>query len=250
MIDCQAYTSTPFNVLSGCIMNKKGLFILSTLLFSLPLCAQPLASFSRAKTAAVKIYGDHRTSFYCGCNIKWQGKKGTPDLASCGYRVRKQARRANRIEWEHVMPAWWFGHQRQCWQDGGRKNCSRKDKAFKRMEADLHNLVPAIGEVNGDRSNYRFSQWKNSYGAHYGQCTMKVDFKSRIAEPPPHTRGQIARIYLYMQQEYRIALSSAQKKIMAAWNKMHPVTKWECERDKKIAKIQGKHNPFVAKQCR
>ncbi len=24
------------------------------------------------------------------------------------------------------------------------------------MEADLHNLVPAVGEINGDRSNYRF----------------------------------------------------------------------------------------------
>ncbi|WP_411020426.1 endonuclease, partial [Salmonella sp. ZJLS19Sal_0228] len=81
-----------------------------------------------------------------GCDIQWQGKKGTPDLKGCGYQVRKQEKRASRIEWEHVVPAWQFGHQLQCWQQGGRKQCSRHDTAFKRMEADLHNLTPAIGE--------------------------------------------------------------------------------------------------------
>ena len=25
------------------------------------------------------------------------------------------------------------------------------------MEADMHNLVPAIGELNADRSNYKFA---------------------------------------------------------------------------------------------
>lgn len=100
-------------------------------------------SFYQAKTAALKIYQDHPVSFYCGCNISWQGKKGTPDLASCGYQVRKQQKRASRIEWEHVVPAWQFGHQLQCWQKGGRKECTRHDATFKRMEADLHNLTPA-----------------------------------------------------------------------------------------------------------
>ena len=216
MVDCPQYikSTSSYNsiVSSGYIMNKNGLIFLFTLIFSTSIYAQPLASFSRAKTAAIKIYKDHPTSFYCGCNIKWQGKRGIPDLKSCGYKVRKQARRANRIEWEHVVPAWWFGHQRQCWQAGGRKNCTRNDTVFKRMEADLHNLTPAIGEVNGDRSNYRFSQWKNSYGANYGQCAMKVDFKSRIAEPPARARGAIARTYLYMQQEYKLSMSSTQKK--------------------------------------
>lgn len=50
-----------------------------------------------------------------------QEKVGVVDLASCGYQVRKQQNRAQRIEWEHIVPAWVFGHQRQCWQNGGRK---------------------------------------------------------------------------------------------------------------------------------
>jgi endonuclease I len=34
------------------------------------------------------------------------------------------------------------------------------DEVYQRAEADLHNLVPSIGEVNGDRSNFSFG-WPN-----------------------------------------------------------------------------------------
>ncbi|MDX1304133.1 MAG: deoxyribonuclease I [Photobacterium sp.] len=210
--------------------------------------AAPPTSFSKAKKIAVKIYQDHPTSFYCGCDIQWQGKKGIPDLASCGYRVRKQKRRASRIEWEHVVPAWQFGHQLQCWQDGGRKNC-KKNKQFNRMEADLHNLTPAVGEVNGDRSNYQFLPWNGNSGAFYGQCEMKIDFKNRRADPPEHSRGAIARTYLYMNQEYQFSLSRQQRQLMEAWNRQYPVSTWECERDRRIAKVQDSHNPFVFAAC-
>lgn len=76
----------------------------TTLAASLPLLtfAAPI-SFSHAKNEAVKIYRDHPVSFYCGCEIRWQGKKGIPDLESCGYQVRKNENRASRIEWEHVV---------------------------------------------------------------------------------------------------------------------------------------------------
>ena len=81
-----------------------------------------------------------------------------------------------------MVPAWQFGHQLQCWQDGGRKNCN-KDATYRQIETDLHNLQPAIGEVNGDRNNFMYSQWNGGEGQ-YGQCPMKVDFKNKQAEPP------------------------------------------------------------------
>lgn len=230
-------------------MRKHFLISLSTLLVSSLAIAVPPSSFSKAKKEAVKIYADHTSSFYCDCDIEWQGKKGIPNLDSCGYKVRKQLKRASRIEWEHVVPAWQFGHQRQCWQNGGRKNCTKNDKVFKAMEADLHNLVPAIGEVNGDRSNYNFSQWNGIDGATYGQCEVQVNFKQRRVMPPERSRGAIARTYLYMSQEYGFKLSKQQAQLMNAWNKQHPVSRWECERDRRIAKIQNNHNPFVIKNC-
>lgn len=218
-------------------------------LLSFSALSAPPSSFSKAKKEALKIYQDHPISFYCGCDIEWQGRKGTPDLQACGYQVRKQQTRASRIEWEHVVPAWQFGHQRQCWQSGGRKNCTKNDTAFRSMEADLHNLTPAIGEVNGDRSNYNFSQWNGVDDETYGRCEMQVNFKQRKVMPPDRARGSIARTYLYMSQEYGFQLSKQQTQLMQAWNRQYPADSWECKRDQRIAKVQGNHNPFVQKQC-
>ena len=64
----------------------------------------------------------------------------------------------------------------------------------------IHNLTPAIGEVNGDRSNFNFSQWNGLDGVTYGQCEMQVDFKQRSVMPPSRARGAIARTYLYMSK--------------------------------------------------
>ncbi|MCF1439525.1 MAG: endonuclease, partial [Shewanella sp.] len=208
------------------------------LLFSLLYCfaiqasPNPPKNFTQAKKMAVGIYGNKAgiKTFYCGCPINTGSKKWQPELSSCGYQFRKQTNRANRIEWEHIVPAWEFGHQRQCWQEGGRANCGKQDAQFRRMEADLHNLVPAIGEVNGDRSNYRFSQW-NAMAGQYGQCQMTVDFKGRKAEPPTRVRGAIARIYFYMQQTYGLKIAASQQKLFSAWDKTYPVDPVECQRD-------------------
>ncbi len=204
-------------------------------------------NFSAAKRDARNIYQDHQSSFYCGCDIRWQGKKGIPDLAGCGYQVRKQPKRAGRIEWEHVVPAWEFGHQRQCWQEGGRKAC-KKDKTFARMEADLHNLVPAIGEVNGDRSNFRFVESRDQ-PHQYGQCPMVVDFKGRRATPPARAKGAIARTYLYMSDRHGLKLARQQRQLFSAWSRLYPVTAWECQRNQRIRAVQGNDNPHVTRAC-
>ncbi|PIJ43066.1 deoxyribonuclease I [Tatumella sp. OPLPL6] len=220
-----------------------------TLLFSIfPAFAKDYQqnNFQAAKKAAVEI-NQGAKEFYCGCDIHWQGKKGIPDLASCGYQPRKNIQRASRIEWEHIVPAWVFGHQRQCWQQGGRKNC-RKDSEYRRIEADLHNLEPAIGEVNGDRNNFAYSQW-NGTPTQYGACEMINDFKTKLTQPAARARGPIARITLYMRDQYHLSLSRQQTQLLMAWNKLYPVTPWECQRDRRITRIQGNANPWVAKQC-
>lgn len=116
------------------------------------------------------------------------------------------------------------------------------------MESDMHNLQPAVGEVNGDRGNFMYSQWNGGEGQ-YGQCTMKVDFKDKIAEPPARARGAIARTYFYMRDRYQLNLSRQQTQLFTARNKQYPVTARECERDERIAKVQGNHNPYVQQAC-
>jgi deoxyribonuclease-1 len=204
------------------------------------------SSFSAAKRVLDnEIYVGHQVTFYCGCSYAEapiEGKPGrtrlTPDPRSCGLEPRKNANRAGRIEWEHVVPAWEFGHQLQCWQEGGRKAC-KKDPKFRQMEADMRNLVPAVGELNGDRSNYRFGMIPGEPRA-YGACDFEVDFKARVVEPRPEVRGDVARIYFYMADRYGLRISSRQRKLFEAWDRQDPVSAWEAERARRIERAIGK----------
>ncbi|GAA4649281.1 deoxyribonuclease I [Kistimonas scapharcae] len=212
-------------------------------------------SYPKAKKELVKLYQGKlkdQTTIYCEAPIKWQGKKGLPELDRIGYQVRKQPTRANRIEWEHVMPAYNIARQGNlaCWKEGGRKNCSKNDPWFRKAEADMHNLFPSIGEVNGDRSNYRFSAWRGNPGMDmYGNCPMKIDFKNKQAEPPDGAKGTAARAYLYMSDQYGISLSKEQSRLLSAWDRMYPATKHECARHSEVAKVMGVQNQYVVRSC-
>ena len=207
-------------------------------------------NFSKSKKFAQDIYSGNETTFYCGCSFQNIGKKLVPKWSSCGYYPRneytksgKQNSRSLRIEWEHVMPAWFFGNQMECWKAGGRKACN-KDKLFEKMEADLHNLVPAIGEINGDRSNFSFAHIDGEKRV-YGACDFEINFKDRIVEPREAIQGDIARIYFYMSETYNVPLTQKLQKMLKTWSNSDPVDQNERERNSKIYRIQGNSNPFV-----
>jgi deoxyribonuclease-1 len=200
--------------------------------------------FSEAKRVAQRIYSDESETFYCGCPLRWQGGKGIADLTSCGYQVRKNGPRANRIEWEHVVPAHQFGKALACWQQGGREQCGNKDPLFRRMEADLFNLKPAIGEVNGDRANFAFAELPNARPQH-GACPIRIDFQRKLAEPRAEIRGDIARIYFYMADKYGFELSQAQQQLMLNWHQTDPVDDRERQLQQRIAQQMGQPNYFV-----
>ena len=166
-------------------------------------------TFEEAKVVAKRqVFYDQADGstgeLYCGCKWTWVGKSGgRVDAMSCGYEVRKQASRAKRTEWEHIVPAWTFGHQRQCWQQGGRKNCVANDRVFRAMEADLFNLYPSVGEVNGDRANFNYGM-AAGVGAQYGACQTRIDFGSRTAEPRNEVKGLVARTTFYMFDRYNL----------------------------------------------
>ncbi|WP_442113582.1 endonuclease [Pseudomonas sp. NUPR-001] len=212
--------------------------------------ATPPATFSEAKVVAKqKIYLDQANSalgeLYCGCKWTWVGKSGGRiDPESCGYQTRKQQNRAERTEWEHIVPAWTLGNQRQCWKSGGRENCVDKDPVFRAMEANLFNLYPSVGEVNGDRSNFNYGM-ASGVAPQYGQCTTRVDFNQRAAEPRDEVKGLVARTTFYMFDRYKLNMSRQQQQLLMAWDKQHPVSAWEKERNRRIAAVMGHSNPFV-----
>ena len=103
----------------------------------------------------------------------------------------------------------------------------------------MHNLVPSIGELNADRSNFRYAQEeKNMKFDQYGKCRFYVDFKNKRAYPRDEIKGDIARAYLYMSKTYYINLSKYEKRLMQVWDKLDPIGEWEIEKNKLIEKYQ------------
>lgn len=211
-------------------------------------------NFNNAKRNLVRIYAELSRKYniktlYCSCDIiLYNNKLAIKSLRDCGYKIRHNKTRAERIEYEHVMPAHNFGHIRKCWVQGGRENCSKHDALFMAMEGDMHNLFPAIGEVNGDRSNYRMT-YINSNRQDYGSCPMIIDSHNRMAMPPAPSRGMVARAYLYMEHRYGIKINQREKTIYQKWDQSYGVTPFECDRNKLISKIQGNDNPFITSKC-
>ncbi|MDX3905251.1 MAG: endonuclease [Pigmentiphaga sp.] len=221
-----------------------------TLLLVLPAHAADLVTrpgavghrdFKRAKQVLPRVYAGLEQTLYCGC--RYEGKR--IDFSSCDYRVRKDERRGSRQEWEHVVPAWNIGHQRQCWKQGGRKHCTATDPVFRKAEGDLVNLVPEIGEINADRSNFRYGVWVDDPVPMYGQCKTVVDFRQRRIQPRQAVRGRIARIQMYMAATYGLRLSPLERRIFCTWARAYPVDAWERERERRIVRIQGTGNRFV-----
>ena len=163
------------------------------------------------------------------------------------------------IEAEHIFPAAQFGHFRPCWRsprdfpecvksDGktlsGRQCCERVDPVFNAAHNDLFNLVPAVGEVNGQRSDYNWGMIP-SEKREFGTCNMEVDSSIRRVEPPESVQGDIARTMLYMADTYGFNLSRQDEQLFTAWSRQDPPDAWEIERNRRIKAIQGRGNRFV-----
>ena len=201
-------------------------------------------NFAQAKRTASKLYKDHQITFYCHCTYH----NNKIDWKSCGYKPRKNAKRAHRTEWEHITPAYAFGKSRACWtqpicEDSrhrhfkGRRCCAKIDATFRAMESDLHNLVPAVGEVNGDRKNFAFASLHHDT-TQYGDCPIYVDFTHQKVQPPTYTRGFIGRVYLYMHRRYAMPLTTEELHLFQDWSKQYPPTAWEIERNARIDALQ------------
>ena len=215
-----------------------------------------IQSFNTAKKELVKIYKNQRETLYCGAVFDAKGNV----IAPVGFSTSTHVARAKKIEWEHVVPAENFGKAFSEWRDGhaqcvdskgksfkGRKCAEKMNIKYRYMQADMHNLFPAIGAVNALRSNYNFTLLP-SEKSDFGSCDMRIE--GHKAQPPEASRGRIARSYLYMDKAYsNYSMSKSQWQLMAAWDKQFPVDAQECQRAKKIAVIQGNHNEIVKDRC-
>jgi deoxyribonuclease-1 len=233
-------------------------FKLFLVLFSFSSFAE-IHNFREAKKVLPQIYQGHNSTLYCGCQYSGH----TVDLKSCGYKPHKDFKRASRIEWEHIVPAHAFGQAFVEWREGspkcfdrkkkrafkGRK-CARKNTQFAKMEGDLYNLYPEIGELNGLRSNYSMAALTSSPKTlTFGACAAKIE--DRKFEPMDAAKGIVARTYMYMDKTYpgRGIISNKNAKLFEVWNKMYPISDWECLRSMRIEAVQKTPNPIIREFC-
>jgi deoxyribonuclease-1 len=83
----------------------------------------------------------------------------------------------------------------------------------------------------------------------FGRCDFEI--ADRKVEPPDAVRGDVARTYLYMDAAYpgRGIVSRKNRKLFEAWSAADPVDAWECERARRIARVQGNVNAVVQNAC-
>ena len=216
-----------------------------------------ITSFTKSKKLLTNVvYADHNETFYCKGHFDLKNNIILPE----GFKTPNHEKRAHKLEWEHAVPAENFGRAFTEWREGhpdcvdskgksfkGRKCAEKMNKDFQLMQADMYNLYPAIGAVNAIRSNFNYAELPEAKVT-FGSCPMKIEGKK--AEPPQYTKGAIARTYLYFDDGYPVYhMSDAQRKMFEAWDKMYPVDQWECERNRRIEKLQKNENRFVKEAC-
>jgi deoxyribonuclease I len=145
---------------------------------------------------------------------------------------------------EHVFPMSWVTRALNC---GTRQQCRNTSTMFNRIEADLHNLFPALSEVNSARSSFPYSEIGGERSA-FQDCDFEIDKNRREVEPSLQSRGDVARAMLYMSSQYAdvgLELFAAQRARMLEWNRADPPDSFEIYRNQRIAEIQGNSNPYI-----
>lgn len=121
------------------------------------------------------------------------------------------------------------------------------DEAFGAFHNDPHNLFPASGEINDDRSNLPFGEIKGENRA-YGACDFDVGGEPRRAEPGALSQGESARAMLYVRDRYDVPLYLTEGKLLQ-WHRSDLPEPWECMRADLIQERMGLIQHYVEMTC-
>lgn len=103
----------------------------------------------------------------------------------------------------------------------GARCCRLSDEIYRAYNTDLFNIIPIV-DANAEKMN----------------------------EPPVHFRGNIARVYLYMNAQYGLNLSYEEQMRYLQWHKQDKVDEKECNLYRQIVDLQGRINPWIESSCK
>ena len=198
------------------------LVLLGTIAFARPV--GELKNFSQAKNIARMVYLDDKRSYFYGCSYHYDKTKclHVTVVDSC---VKSDA---TTVLFKRLIPSKVFGKNRKCMQEkictsmkgvaySGERCCRKVDSFYQKMEADLFNIVPVIDSYDG--------------------------------YVPDDRRGDVARVYLYYNAHYGVALSEKALLKYYRWHKIDPVDARECGIYKTIKKLQPHTNRYLESVC-
>ncbi len=145
------------------------------------------------------------------------------------------------INVEHVFPMSWAIKKLGC---RSRKQCRRYSPEFNQIEADMHNLYPALANINKVRGAMAFGMVLGEQ-RRFGSCDFEIDRKRRKVEPRRKVRGDIARAMFYMRDTYNLTLYQRQAKLLQQWHREDPPDSAERQRNDRIEQLQGRRNRFI-----
>ncbi|MEE9423347.1 MAG: endonuclease [Methylococcales bacterium] len=147
---------------------------------------------------------------------------------------------------EHIFPMSWVMKGLRC---GDRDQCRRTSERFRFIESDMHNMYPALSEVNKVRSAMAFGTIKGEKQLQIDaapNCDFEVDFRKRRVEPSPASQGEIARAMLYMDDTYsELELFKRQRDMLIQWHRADSPSNLEKKRNDVIEELQGTRNRWV-----
>lgn len=146
-----------------------------------------------------------------------------------------------KVNIEHVFPMGWVVNGLDCDE---RAHCRNSSEHFNRIEADLHNLYPALADVNYARGSMRFGEVAGE-DRWSGDCDFEIEERARTVEPRPAVRGDIARSMFYMQDVYGLEIFRKQGNMLKQWHRGDPVSDEERRRNDAIEALQGTRNPYI-----
>jgi deoxyribonuclease-1 len=142
---------------------------------------------------------------------------------------------------ESIYPMSWVMQHLQC---GSLEQCRSENAKFNRIEADLHNMYPALERIIQARKDYRYGIIAGEYREFF-ECNFEYDVRDQLAEPRDIAKGNIARAIFYMHLEYELPIDANMLEMLVEWNRKDPPSKDELRRNDVIETLQGTRNPFI-----
>jgi len=190
-------------------------------------------NFAHAKNIMQSIYLNDLKTLYNQCEFKYD-----PDACSMNKVVyngcKAHSKTHDDLVWGRVVSGTEYGKNLECMSENicksmsgslyhGARCCRKTSSRYQVMESDMFNIAPFISK--------------------------RALENSRRTELPESVKGDIARIYLYMNSTYKLGFSKKRLQRYNIWHNQDSVSESECYRYKKIYKIQGRENPLMRSSC-